>query len=481
MRIPEHGSSRETVLSQLTEMRANDVKWRDGRAFSNVFHASEEAAAVAERAYQMFLWENALDPTIFPSALSLETEIVAMAADHLRGDDQVVGNFTSGGTESVMLAVKTARDYARAHNPKLGRPQMVLADTAHPCFFKGAHYFEVEPVVVPVDPGTCKADVAAMAAAITDDTVLLVGSAPSYAHGVVDPIRDLGALAEERGILFHVDGCIGGFLLPWLREVGLEVSDFDFSVPGVTSISMDFHKYAYCPKGASVVLYRNAEIRRHQIFAHSAWPGYSLVNSTIQSTKSCGPMAGTWATLHFIGRDGYLEIARGLADSRARIIAGIEAIPDLHIQGQPEMTLFAFGSERVDLFRVCDEMKRRGWLMHPQLALGALRPSIHINLIPINRDHIDAMLADLAAAVELVETTPPSGAMAGLEAALGAIDLRKLDDRAIEGLLELAGLGGGQAPGSELGELWAVLNQLDSEIKDRVLTVYWNQLNRYHG
>jgi len=256
--------------------------------------------------------------------------------------------------------------------------------------------------------------------------VLLVGSAPSYAHGVVDPIPELGQLALEHDLLLHVDGCIGGFLLPYFREAGAQVTDFDFSVPGVTSISMDFHKYAYCPKGASVVMYRNADIRRHQIFAYSAWPGYSLVNSTVQSSKSCGPMAGTWATLHFIGTDGYMDIARGLIDSRERVIAGIEKIEDLYIQGEPEMTLFAFGSRTVNLFRLCDEMKRRGWLMHPQLKLGALEPTLHINLIPINGDRIDAWLAELADAVKTVKAAGAGeGSMAALQQAMQSIDLTK--------------------------------------------------------
>ena len=482
MRIPEQGLGRDEVLGTLAGFREHDVRWRDGKALAYVFHASEEASALAERAYQMYLWENALDPTVFPSAMSFETQIVAMAAAHLRGDEQVVGNFTSGGTESVLLAVKTARDYARARNPRLGRPQIVLPETAHPCFFKAAHYFELETVVVPVDPTTCKADVAAMRAAITDDTVLLVGSAPSYAHGVVDPIRELGQLALEKDILLHVDGCIGGFLLPFFRELGGDMTDFDFSVPGVTSISMDFHKYAYCPKGASVVLYRNDEIRRHQIFAYSAWPGYSLVNATVQSSKSCGPMAATWATLHFIGMNGYTDIARGLMASRQRVIEGIAAIDDLTIQGEPEMTLFAFGSRTVNLFRLCDEMKRRGWLMHPQLKLGKLEPTIHINLIPINGDQIDAWLRELTDAVEHVKAAGGgAGSMAALQQALKSIDLTKIDDRGIEGLLELAGLGGGSMPGDDMGEVWEILNELDAGLKDRVLTIYWNKLNRYRG
>jgi len=479
MQIPERGQGRDEVLEELKGYRDGDISWRDGKALAYVFHADEEAAAVGERAYQMYLWENALDPTIFPSLMRFETEIVAMAAHHLGGDDQVVGNFTSGGTESVLLAVKTARDYARANRPDLGRPHMVLPVTAHPCFHKAAHYFELDTTMVPVDPQTMKADAAAMREAITDDTVLLVGSSPSYAHGVVDPIREIGQVALEHNLLFHVDGCIGGFLLPFMRDVGEQITDFDFSVPGVTSMSMDLHKYAYCPKGASVVLYRNADIRRHQFFTWSAWPGYSMVNPTVQSSKSGGPLAAAWAVLNYFGREGYLRIAEGLAESRKRVIAGIEAIDDLYIQGDPEMTLFAVGSDTVNLFRLCDEMKRRGWTMHPQLQLGEMKPSFHINLIPINGEHIDNWLAELARCVEDVKADKSAGGMTELRQALEFINFDKLDDKGIEALLELAGLGGGDLPGDDVGEVFEILNDLPHHIIDRVLAIYFNKLSRY--
>lgn len=481
MQIPARGRSRDQVMKELEGFAERDVSWRDGKTLAYVFHASDEASALAEDAYRQYLWVNALDPTVFPSALDLETQIVAMAAAHLGGDDQTTGNFTSGGTESVLLAVKTARDYARATRPGLGKPTIVLPETAHPCFHKAAHYFDMATVVTPVDPRTCKADVAAMRAAITDDTVLLVGSATSYAHGTVDPIRELGALALERNVLLHVDGCIGGFLLPFFRRMGAPVTEFDFTVPGVTSISMDFHKYAYCPKGASVVLYKTPELRRHQIFTYSAWPGYSIVNPTVQSSKSAGPMAATWAMLHHLGQDGYAAIAESLLSARDRVLAGIAAIPELSVIGAPEMTLLAIGSDSVNLFRLCDEMKRRGWLMHPQLRLGALAPSIHINLIPLNVAQVDAFLAELRAAVAAVQASTAPSSMANLKAALDAIDLGKLDDAGIRMLLEVAGLGGGAAPGDALGEVWEILNELPAAVKDRVLTIYFNELCRYRG
>ncbi len=480
--MPTSSSTRDDVLSRLEGFRDRDVKWRDGKAFAYVFHASEEAAMVAERAYQMYLWENALDPTVFPSTLRFETEIVAMAAHHLRGDDDVVGNFTSGGTESVMLAVKTARDYARAARPDMGVAEIVLPVTAHPCFHKAAQYFGMKAIVTPVDPSDFRADVDAMRAAITPNTVLLVGSSPSYAHGAIDPIEQIAALALEHELLMHVDGCIGGFLLPLLRDVGLEVPDFDFSVPGVTSISMDFHKYAYCPKGASVVLYKNDELRKHQIFTYSAWPGYSMVNPTIQSSKTCGPLAATWALLNYFGREGYLDIATHLLAARTKVIDRLASSTHLHVMGEPGMTLFALGSSTINLFQLVDDMKKRGYTLHPQMRLGELEPSVHFNLMPLNLEHMDGFLDALEdAAAAQASNAKADDAPSGLSAALASIDLTKIDDAQLRGLLEMVGLAGGDLPSGDMAEVNQILDSLPSDVTDRVLTIYFNQLSRYKG
>ena len=252
--MPARGLTREQVEQQLEGFAADDWDWRAGTAFAYTFDGGAEAEAVAKQAFTDFMSKNALDPTFFPSVLRLENEIVSMAASHLGGDEQTVGSFTSGGTESIILAVKAARDYFRAVRPDITAPQMVLPVTAHAAFHKAGHYLGVEPVVADVDPHTFRADPGAMRRAIGPRTILLVGSASSYAHGEVDPIEALGQLALEHGLLLHVDGCIGGFLLPYFRRFGAQVPPFDLSVPGVSSISMDLHKYCYAPKGASVLL-----------------------------------------------------------------------------------------------------------------------------------------------------------------------------------------------------------------------------------
>lgn len=479
MKIPEKSQPVEDVMGRLRAKKADDVDWRQGRTFAYIFGIGEEATRLAERAHTLFVWESALDPTVFPSTLHLETEIVAMAANHLGGDSEVVGNFTSGGTESVMLAVKTARDYARANNSKLQKPQMILPNTAHPCFHKAAHYLDVETVTIAVNPQTFRADVAAMEAAITDQTILLVGSATSYGHGVVDPITELGQVALKHNVLLHVDGCIGGFMLPLFRELGAEITPFDFSVPGVTSISMDLHKYAFAPKGASTVLYRNDRIRQHQIFTWSDWPGYALVNPTVQSTKSGGPMAATWALLTHLGMEGYLKEAAKLKGGMETIVAGVESIEGLRVLGKPEMSLIAVACEGLSVFRLSEEMRKLGWMMHPQMKMGELVENFHLTLMPCNVPQLDNWVDDLARTTAALRSETESTVPTPIKAMVDSVDLSKVTDGQLGELMGMAGLAGGALPDQDMTEINEILNELPSDIRDRLLTIYFNKLSRY--
>ncbi|MFW5921663.1 MAG: pyridoxal phosphate-dependent decarboxylase family protein, partial [Polyangiales bacterium] len=335
--IPETGQSADALLSTMEDFRAGDVKWREGRTFGYVFDAGREIEDVAKRAFTMFMSENALDPTQFPSLLRFENDVVQMALSHLNAPEGASGNFTSGGTESILMACKAARDRFRARNPRVdGPPQMILPVTAHAAFHKAAHFLGLEVVPTTVHPETFEADPDAVREAVGPRTALIVGSATSYAHGVVDPIEALGAIAQDNDVLLHVDACIGGFLLPYFRRLGDDIPPFDFSVPGVTSMSMDYHKYAYCPKGASVVLYRDKDLRRHAIFGCARWTGYSVINTTMQSTKSGGPLAAAWAVLGFVGDSGYMEIARGLREATQRVVEGIGRIDGLRVLGDPK-------------------------------------------------------------------------------------------------------------------------------------------------
>ena len=475
MRIPERGVPREELLARLERFREHDLPWRDGRTFAYVYDPGREAEAVIKEAFASYLSENALDPTAFPSALRLENEVVAMAASHLGGDADVVGSFTSGGTESILLAVKAARELAREKRPGIAVPEMVLPETAHASFQKAGHYFGVRPVLVPVDPGSFRADPEAVREAITPSTILLVGSAVSYAHGVLDPIRELGAIAAERGLPLHVDACIGGFLLPYFRRLGSAVPDFDFRVPGVTSISMDLHKYAFAAKGASTLLYRSAELRRHQIYACASWSGYTVINPTVQSTKSVGPLAAAWAALHFIGDDGYLEMARTVRDATARLVAGIGATPELRVLGRPDTNLVAFASEGPSVFHVADEMKERGWYLQPQLAFGSSPENLHLSVNPASVHWIEPLLADLRECVEKARALPSGRLAPRIRAAFGELRPEQLDEGAFRGLLAMAGVGAGGLP-RRMAEINEVLNALPPALRERLLVEYLNGL-----
>ncbi|MED5373232.1 MAG: aspartate aminotransferase family protein [Myxococcota bacterium] len=475
--LPAQGQKAADILQQLQDAKAQDLDWQSGRAMGFVYVPDPETQRVAKEAFMAFLTENGLDPTSFQSLLRLENDLVAMGAAHLRGDEHTVGNFTSGGTESCMLAVKSARDYA-ADRKGITAPEMVLPVTAHAAFHKAAHYFGIKKVLVPVDPETFKADLDAVRAAINENTVLIVGSAPAYAHGVADPIREMGRIALERDVLFHVDGCIGGWLLPYMRRLGVDTPDFDFSVPGVTSISMDLHKYAYTPKGASLVLYKSKEIRRYQIFTCPDWTGYTIINPTIQSSKSGGPLAAAWAVLHHIGDEGYLRMAKGVHEATQRFVQGVRAIPGLRVMGEPEMCLVAVTSDELDIFHVIDEMKVRGWYIQPQLAFGEYKENFHVSMQHSSVGLVDDMLAALRESVEAARKIPATGVGKNIAQMAQGIDPSTLTDEMLENLLKLAGIGGSAQQGlpDRLQQVNEILNNLPVELNGALLTAYFNQM-----
>lgn len=477
MRIPDRGMDRDALFAVLESYRADDVPWREGRTWAYVYDPGPEAEAVIKDAFTRYLTENGLDPTVFPSALRLETEVVRMAANHLHGGNDVVGSFTSGGTESIMLAEKAARDRARARQPEITRPEILLPETAHAAFQKSAHFLGLTPVIVPVDPVSFRADPDRIEAAITENTVMIVGSAISYAHGVVDPISELAEVASKRDIWLHVDGCMGGFMLQYFERLGEPVPLYDFRVPGVTTISMDLHKYAFAAKGASTVLYSNPEDRRYQMYACSNWTGYTVINPTVQSTKSAGPIAAAWAAMNFIGEDGYLEMAGLVRDATRRIVAGIDSNPDLQMLGRPDMNLLSFASDSVSVFHVVDEMKDRGWYVQPQLAFGSSPANIHLSINPASHRWVDELLADLETSVEVARNLPSGALAAAIESEFGGLDPAEVDDATVAGMLGLAGVEGTALPG-RMAEINEVLNALPVPLRERLLVEYLNLLYR---
>lgn len=390
-KLPRKGRSSSEVLSTMKELKEADVQWEDGRVWCLVFNAGEEISQFLKEAYTTYFSENALNPTAFPSLKRMETEVVSMAANLLGGDEYTCGNLTTGGTESILMAVKTAREWGRARG--ITQPQMVIPVSAHPAFQKAAHYFDVEIVLAPVGKDF-RADVRAMKKLMTRRTVLLVGSAPQYPQGVVDPIEDIAHLAQKKGILCHVDACVGGLMLPFVRALGYDVPPFDFAVPGVTSMSADLHKYGYAAKGASVVLYRNPELRKHQYFAYTDWPGGIYVSPTMTGTRAGGAIAAAWGIMHRLGFDGYLEITRRVMDVTVKLREGINAIDGLEIVGRPHMSVMCIASTRedMDIYEVGDNMSERGWHMDRQQSPNTLH-------LTINQGHIqaaDAFLKDLS-------------------------------------------------------------------------------------
>jgi len=478
MTLPATGWSRDQIFTTLTELKAHDLATEGGSAFAYVYDGGErEAAALATEAYRMFLASNGLDPTAFPSLLRLENEVIGFAAGHLGGGPEAAGSFTSGGTESLILAVKTARDWARVHRPEVTAPELVLPVTAHASLHKAAHYLGLKVVATPVDPVTFKAEVAALEAAITANTVLIAASAASYAHGVIDPIAEIGAIAQARGILLHVDACIGGFLLPYFRRLGAPVPAFDLSVPGVTSISMDLHKYGYAPKGASVILYRDKELRRHQLYACADWTGYTVVNATVQSTKSGGPLAAAWALLHALGDAGYLELARRTLAATRTIVAGVAALPGVRVLGAPEMSLVAFTAEggAPAAFYIADAMKARGWLVQPQLQGRGSPTNLHLTISAGHLAVAERFLADLRAAVEEARVQPPDEGLAMLLQAAAGLDFTALSAEGFAQAMALVGVRDGQLPARMAG-INALLDALPAAAREAALIHFVNDL-----
>ena len=399
MQLPKAGRPRDEILADLAQLREGDVDWRSGRTFSYVFSGGEDVHDIAREAASMYLSENALNPMAFPSLGQMQADVVDMMSDLLNGGVEAAGFMTSGGTESILCAVKAARERGREERG-IDRPQMVLADSAHAAFHKAAHYFGVEVAKIPVRDDW-RADVDAMAAAVTDRTVLVVGSAPQYPQGVVDPIPELAATAADAGANFHTDACMGGLVLPFMEAVGHEVPPWDFRVPGVTSISADLHKLGYTPKGASVIVHRTDALRKYQIFVFDQWLGGFYASSGMMGTKPGAPIAAAWAVLNYLGEDGYVQRTEQTIATARTIMAGVRALPDLALRGEPDAHVLSFGAaepEQLDVFAVGDALQEHKWFLDRQTPPDSLHATVSAGNAPM----VDDFLTDLQAAVAQV-------------------------------------------------------------------------------
>jgi sphinganine-1-phosphate aldolase len=399
MELPDAGMSAEAVFARIDDLQRHDVRWREGRAFSLVYYAGEEVLAVAEEAYRRYATENALNTDAFPGLRAIQSDVVAIVGDWLKAGEDGAGFMTSGGTESILMAVKAARERGRKERG-ITAPNVVLPTSAHAAFEKGCYYFGLESrrVAVGVD---WRADVAAMEAAIDDNTVLVVGSAPQYPQGVIDPIPEIAALAAARDINCHVDACMGGVTLTYMARLGEVVPPWNFDVPGVTSISVDLHKYGYSAKGASVIMHRNKRLRSYQTFVTDNWLGGVYGSSGVLGTKGGGSMAAAWAVMHHLGNDGYMRVTAAARKACLQLAAAVAAIPDLAVRAEPQATLLAFGAAdpaQLEVFAVADALWRRGWYVDRQ----GPPPSLHCTVSVVHEGKIDAFVDDLEACVEEV-------------------------------------------------------------------------------
>jgi len=392
------------VIADLEAKRSNDVRWEDGRTFGMIYDGGPGVREAAERAASLYLHENALNTMAFPSLGSIQAEVVGWTADLLNGPDTAAGFLTSGGTESILCAVKAARERGRAERG-IEAPEMVVTESAHAAFHKAAHLFGLTLHKVPVREDWT-ADVDAMAELVNDRTVLVVGSAPQYPQGVIDDIPAIAALAAEAGVNCHVDACMGGFVLPFVERLGRDVAPWDFRVEGVTSISADIHKLGYVPKGVSVILHRTKELRRYQTFVFDGWLGGFYASPNLQGTRSGLPMAAAWAVMQHLGIDGYVELTRVVLESADRMRAGIAGIDGVRVLGDGRFHLVAMShdpasADPVDVFAVGDALQARGWFHDRQ----GPPDSLHSTVSNTNTGVIDEYLEDLAASVAEVRGT----------------------------------------------------------------------------
>lgn len=406
MPIPESGLPHDEILARLDDLKRHDVRWREGRAFTLAYNAGDDVVRLAEEAYRRFSTENALNTDAFPSLRRIQSDVVGIVGDWLEAGPDGAGFMTTGGTESLLMAVKAARERGRKERD-VTTPNVVLPTSAHAAFEKGCYYFGLESRRIPVGDDW-RADADAMAAAIDDDTVLVVGSAPQYPQGVIDPIPAIAALAAERNINCHVDACMGGVTLTYLARLGHPIPPWNFSVPGVTSISVDLHKYGYTAKGASVIMHRSKQLRSYQTFLTDNWLGGFYGSSGVLGTKSGGAMGAAWAVMHHLGDEGYLRLTAAARRACEELADGVEATPELALRARPEATLLAFGAtdpERLDVFAVADALWRRGWYVDRQ----GPPPSLHCTVNAVHDGKIPSFVDDLRASIDEVLAASASG------------------------------------------------------------------------
>ena len=415
--LPDRGTPRDEVLAELRSMAAEeDRSWESGRCSGTMYCGDHDHYAFLNEAFALFSHVNVLQRDMCPSATRFEAEIIAMTLDLLHAEavtgSEPVGLVSSGGTGSICHALLAYRDHAAATRDVV-RPNVIKPETAHPAFDKACHLFGIEVRVAPVDPVTTRVDTDWVAGAVDDATIALVGSACNYGYGTVDPIDALSDIALEHGIGLHVDGCLGGWILPFGQELGYDIPVFDFRIPGVTSISADTHKYGYALKGTSVLSFRDRSLRNAQYFFNTTWTGGKYCSPGMDGSRSGGLLAATWASMVQLGREGYRRYAEQIFATSAAMQASVRTHPELRILGDPSF-LFSFTSDRFDIYHVNDFLRERGWRLNGQQYPNALHMAV---TRPQTRPGVaEAFAADLSGAVAYAASqtgAPRSGAVYG--------------------------------------------------------------------
>lgn len=422
--LPSAGINREDILKKMHDLASQEQdRWKDGFVSGSVYNGDAEHIEFLNKVYALTSQSNPLHSDIWPSINKYEAEIISMTANMLGATnttDKICGAVSSGGTESILLAMKSYRDRAREEKG-ITRPEMVVPITAHAAFDKAAHYFNIKMVKVPLKDDLTL-DVEKYKAAFTDNTIVAIGSAPGFPHGLIDPIEELSNFALSKGVGFHTDGCLGGFILPWAAKLGYNVPKFDFSLPGVTSMSADTHKYGYAAKGTSVVLYRTEELRHYQYFTMADWPGGLYFSPTFAGSRAGALSAACWATMLSMGEEGYLRATKAILETAAEFKAGIKSIPELRLIGDP-LFVIAFASDSIDIYRVLDQMAQKHWSLN-----GLHKPSslhIAITLRHTMPGVAQRFVADLKESVEFVKANPVSeGGMAPVYGMASSIPFR---------------------------------------------------------
>lgn len=434
-RIPLQGERPEILLQKMKSMQEEDIDWKDGRVWSLVYSANDEHDNLLKEASNQFFSSNYLNPFAFKSLQRMEQDVVHMTIDMLHGDDDAVGVMTTGGTESILLTMFTYRQRAQKLNPNIRKPEVVTAATVHPAFDKAALIFGLTLRKAPVDVDMCAVP-AAMEKLVNANTILMVASAPSYAHGVLDPIGEIADIAFRHHLPMHVDACIGGFMLPWVEKLGYALSAWDFREAGVSSISADVHKLGFGAKGASVLAYRSMDLLRNQFVITTDFPGGIYVSPTMMGTRPGGPIASAWAGMKHLGESGYLSIAKSLMDATERLRIGLTSIPGISIVGRPCMNIISYTSKdnKPDIFVIADQLEAKGWLIDRQ----QFPDSIHLTILPTHIHVIDQYLEDLKVAIAYARAHPEASAKgnAALYGLMARIPFRGMVEKNVLRLME---------------------------------------------